>query len=43
MTGTKFYDTHFKNYKFLGVDLAASDFDNCKLDVTRFLKSNLNS
>ena len=42
MTRAEFYDTHFKNCEFLGVDLAASDFDDCKLETTRFLKSNLN-
>lgn len=41
MTRAKFYHTHFKNCKFLGVDFAASDFDNCKLETTRFFKSNL--
>ena len=41
MTRAEFYDAHFKNYEFLGVDLAASDFDNCKLKTTRFFKSNL--
>ena len=35
------YDTHFKNCEFSGVDLAASDFDSCKLESTRFFKSNL--
>ena len=42
MTKVEFYDTHFKNCEFLGVDLSASDFDSCKLETTRFLKSNLN-
>ena len=41
MTRTKFYGAHFKNSEFLDIDLAASDFNNCKLDVTRFFKSNL--
>ena len=39
MTRAKFYDTHFKNFEFLSVDLAASDFDGCKLKSTRFFKS----
>ena len=30
MTRAEFYDTHFKNCEFLGVDLVASDFDRCK-------------
>ena len=42
MTRAEFYDTHFKNCEFLGVDLAASDFFSCKLETTRFFKSNLN-
>lgn len=42
MTKAEFYDTHFKNCEFLGVDLATSDFDRCKLESTRFFKSNLN-
>lgn len=42
MTRAEFYDTHFKNFEFLGVDLAASNFDRCKLESTRFFKSNLN-
>ena len=41
MTRAEFYDTYFKNCEFLGVDLAASDFGNCKLETTRFFKSNL--
>lgn len=41
MTRTEFYDTHFKNCEFLGVDLAASGFSKCKLETTRFFKSNL--
>ena len=32
---------HIKALKDLGVDLAASDFDKCKLEETRFFKSNL--
>ena len=42
MTEEEFYNIHFKNCEFLGVDLAASDFDNCKLKTIRFFKSNLN-
>ena len=42
MTRIEFYDTHFKNCEFLGVDLAAIDFNKCKLESTRFFKSNLN-
>lgn len=42
MTRAKFYDIHFKSCQFLDVDLAASDFDRCKLESTRFFKSNLN-
>jgi uncharacterized protein YjbI with pentapeptide repeats len=42
MTKAEFYDTHFKNCEFLGFDLAASDFDNCKLETIIFFKSNLN-
>lgn len=41
MTRAEFYDTHFKNCEFLGVDLAANGFDNYKLETTRFFKSNL--
>lgn len=41
MTRAEFYNTHFKNFEFLGVDLAASDFDNWKLETTEFFKSNL--
>lgn len=39
MTRAEFYDT--QNCEFLSVDLGASDFDNCKLETTRFFKSNL--
>ena len=42
MIRTEFYDTNFKNCEFLGVNLVASDFDSCKLETTRFSKSNLN-
>jgi uncharacterized protein YjbI with pentapeptide repeats len=41
MTRAEFYDIHFKNCEFLGVDLARSDFDSCKFKGTRFFKSNL--
>jgi uncharacterized protein YjbI with pentapeptide repeats len=41
MTRAEFYDTHFKNCEFLGVDLGASNFDRCKFEGTRFFKSNL--
>lgn len=42
MTRAEFYDTYFKNCKFLSVDLAASDFHKCKFKETSFFKSNLN-
>ena len=42
MIRVEFYDTHFKTCEFLGVDLASSDFDSCKLETTQFLKNNLN-
>ena len=41
MTRTEFYDTHFKNCEFLGMNLTASDFYTCTLETTRFFKSNL--
>lgn len=40
MTRTTFYDTSFTNSNFLKVYLGASDFDSCKLKITRFFKSN---
>jgi len=42
MTRAEFYDTHFKNCEFLSIDLVVSNFDSCKLEITRFFKSNLN-
>ena len=42
MTKAEFSRTHFKNCEFVGVNLGASDFDECKLETTRFFKSNLN-
>jgi uncharacterized protein YjbI with pentapeptide repeats len=41
MTRAEFYDSSFTNCNFLAVDLAASDFDSCKLKRTTFFKSNL--
>jgi hypothetical protein len=41
MTRAEFYDSSFKNYNFLAVDLAASDFSTCELKRTKFFKSNL--
>ena len=41
MTRADFYDTHFQNCEFSGVDLAGSDFDCCKFKRTKFFKSNL--
>ena len=43
MTRVEFYDTHFKKCQSCrGVNLAASDLSNCKLEKTEFFKSNLN-
>ena len=42
MTRAEFYDTQFKNYKFLDVDLITSYFDRYKFEGIEFFKSNLN-
>jgi len=41
MTRAEFYDIHFKNCEFLGVDLAASDFWRCEFFETTFNNTNL--